>query len=72
MLSVPISIGIAVLRSRLFDIDVVINRTLVYSGLTATLALISFGGVATVQAIFRALTGLQHEPQLAIVSPPSL
>ena len=67
MLSIPISIGIAVLRSRFFDIDVVINRTLVYGGLTATLALIYFGGVATVQAIFRALTGQQHQPQLAIV-----
>jgi hypothetical protein len=68
MLSIPISIGIAVLRSRLFDIDVVINRTLVYGALTASLVAVYFGGVATTQAIFRAFTGQQEQqPQLAIV-----
>ena len=67
MLAIPISIGIAVLRSRLFDIDVVINRTLVYGSLTATLALGYFGGVAATQAIFRVLTGQEQQPQLAIV-----
>ena len=67
MLSIPISIGIAVLRSRLFDVDVVINRSLVYGALTATLALVYFGGVATTQVIFRALTGQEQQPQLAIV-----
>jgi hypothetical protein len=67
VLLVPLSIGIAVLRSRLFDVDVVINRTLVYGALTATLALIYFGGVATTQAIFRTLTGQEQQPQLAVV-----
>jgi hypothetical protein len=67
MLFIPLSIGIAVLRSRLFDIDVVINRTLVYGSLTAMLALVYFGGVATTEAIFRALTGQEQQPQLAIV-----
>ena len=56
-LLIPLSIGVAVLRARLFDIDVVINRTLVYGSLTAMLALVYFGGVATTQALFRALTG---------------
>jgi hypothetical protein len=65
--SIPIATGIAILRYRLYDIDVVINRTLVYVVLTATLAAVYFGGVATVQAIFRALTGQQEQPQLAIV-----
>src|SRR5918998_797366 len=45
---VPIAVGFAVLKYRLYNIDVLINRTLVYSTLTATLALIYFGGVATV------------------------
>jgi hypothetical protein len=62
-----ISIVVAVLRYRLYDIDLLINRTLVYGALTATLALIYFSGVATVQAIFRALTGQEEQPQLAIV-----
>ena len=67
MLAIPISIGMAVLRSRLFDIDVVINRTLVYGSLTAMLALVYLGGVATTQGVFRALTGQEQQPQLAIV-----
>jgi hypothetical protein len=64
---VPVAIGIAILRFRLYDIDVVINRTLVYGSLTAMLTLIYFGGVATVQAIFRAITDQEEQPQLAIV-----
>jgi hypothetical protein len=66
-LLIPLSIGVAVLRARLFDIDVVINRTLVYGSLTAMLALMYFGGVATTEAIFRGLTGQEQQPQLAIV-----
>ena len=67
LIGFPISIGIAIVRYRLYDIDILINRTLVYGALSATLALIYFGGVATTQAIFRALTGQQEQPQLAIV-----
>ena len=59
--------GIAVLKYRLYDIDVVINRTLVYGALTALLVLIYFGGVATTQAIFRTLMGQQEQPQLTVV-----
>ena len=66
-LLIPLSIGMAVLRSRLFDIDIVINRTLVYGSLSAMLGLVYLGGVATTQAIFRALTGQEQQPQLAIV-----
>ena len=66
-LLIPLCIGIAVLRSRLFDIDIVINRTLVYGSLSVMLGLVYLGGVATTQAIFRALTGQEEQPQLAIV-----
>jgi hypothetical protein len=68
MLALPISIGIAMLRSRLFDIDVVINRTLVYGSLTATLVALYFGGVASIQMLFQAFTGQERLPQLAVVA----
>jgi hypothetical protein len=65
--SVPIAAGIAILRYRLYDIDVIINRTLVYGSLTLMLALLYFGGVTVTQALFTALTGQEEQPQLAIV-----
>jgi ADP-ribosylglycohydrolase len=64
---VPVAVGIAILRYRLYEIDLIINRTLVYGALTATIVAVYFGGVATTQAVFRALTGQQEQPQLAIV-----
>jgi hypothetical protein len=64
---VPVAIGFAVLKYRLYDIDVVINLTLVYGSLTAMLALVYFGGVTATQTIFRALTGQEQQHQLAIV-----
>jgi hypothetical protein len=65
--SVPIATGIAILRYRLYDIDRIINRTLVYGSLTVMLALLYFGGVSAIQALFAALTGQEEQPQLAIV-----
>jgi hypothetical protein len=65
--SIPVATGIAILRYRLYDIDLIINRTLVYGSLTLMLALIYFGGVATTQAIFGALTGQEEQSQLAVV-----
>jgi hypothetical protein len=65
--AVPIAIGIAILRYRLYDIDLLINRTLVYGSLTLLLALVYFGGVTATQAIFRTLSGHEQQPQLAIV-----
>jgi hypothetical protein len=67
LLLLPIFIAVAILRYRLYDIDVFINRTLVYGVLTVTLALVYFGGVATTQTIFRALTDQQEQPQIAVV-----
>ncbi len=65
---IPVAAGIAILRYRLYDVDVVINRALVYGSLTATLALMYVGGVATTQTIFRALTGQEQQSQLAVVA----
>ena len=61
-------VGIAILRYRLYDIDIIINRTLVYGTLTVSLALIYFGGVTATQALFQVLTGQQRLPQLAVVA----
>jgi hypothetical protein len=64
--AIPVAIGFAILRYRLYDIDVVINRTLVYGSLTATLVLLYAGSVVFLQYASRALTG--GESQLAIVA----
>jgi hypothetical protein len=65
--AIPVAIGFAVLRYRLYDIDAIINRTLVYGSLTAVLVVVYFGGVTATQAIFRTLAGQQEQSQLAIV-----
>src|SRR5919112_377644 len=66
LILIPLSIGVAVLRSHLFDIDVVINRTLVYGSLTLMLALVYFGGIVVLQRLFVALTSEQST--LAVVA----
>jgi len=63
---VPIAVGFAVLRYRLYDIDVLINRTLVYGSLTVLLASAYVGGVVGLQAVLRGLSG--QESTLAIVA----
>ena len=66
LFGVPISIGAAVLRYRLYDIDVIINRTLVYGALTATLVATYFGGIVLLQRVFVVLTG--EKSTLAVVA----
>jgi hypothetical protein len=66
ILLIPLSIGIAILRYRLWDIDILINRTLVYGALTATLALVYGGSVVVLQGVFRYLTGQNSD--LAVVA----
>jgi hypothetical protein len=55
--SIPVAVGIAVLRHRLYDIDIIINRTLVYGSLTAMLVVLYFGGIVVLQRVFVLLTG---------------
>src|SRR5215212_2002741 len=64
---IPVGVGFAILKYRLYGIDIIINRTLVYGSLTLMLLLVYFGGVTTTQALFRTLTGQQQQPQLAVV-----
>jgi hypothetical protein len=66
VISIPVAVGIAILRYRLYDIDLVINRTLVYGSLTILLAVAYAGGVVLLQYVLRALTG--QESQLAVVA----
>jgi hypothetical protein len=63
---VPTAVGFAVLRYRLYEIDIIINRTLVYGSLTISLALVYVGLVVSLQYFFRALTG--GDSQLVIVA----
>jgi hypothetical protein len=62
----PIAIGIAILRYRLYEIDTLINRTLVYGVLTVTLVALYLGGIVVLQRVFVLLTGQQST--LAVVA----
>jgi hypothetical protein len=63
---IPLSIGVAILRSGLYEIDLIINRTLVYGALTVTLVAVYFGVIVVLQSIFVALTG--QKSTLAVVA----
>jgi hypothetical protein len=64
--SIPVATGLAIFRYRLYDIDRIINRTLVYAALTGVLVVVYVGGVVVLQALFRSLAG--GESTLAIVA----
>jgi hypothetical protein len=57
LLGLPVFTGIAIVRHHLYDIDLLINRTLVYTTLTATLTLLYFGGVAGLQRLLSPVMG---------------
>ena len=65
-LGIPAAIGVAVLRYRLYEIDLLINRTLVYGSLTTALVAVYLGAVVLLQSLFRALT--DQGSQLAVVA----
>jgi hypothetical protein len=66
LLALPVALSVAILRYNLFDIDVVINRTLVYSLLTAVLLVVYFASVVVLESLFRLLTGQNSNLAVAV------
>ena len=64
---IPLSFGLAILRYRLWDIDVLINRVLVYGLLTALLTVVYFSSVTLLQFLLRGLIGQALQDQWAVV-----
>jgi uncharacterized membrane protein YedE/YeeE len=64
----PVILAIAVLRYQLFDIDIIIRRTLIYGVLTALLAFLYFGSILSLGQVSSALTGAQQPEIVTIVS----
>jgi hypothetical protein len=67
-MTIPAAITIAILKYRLWDIDVIIRKTLVYTVLTALLALVYFGSAVLLQRLFGALTCVEGSPLAVVVS----
>jgi hypothetical protein len=68
VLAFPMSLAVTIFRYRLFDIDIVIRRTLVYGVLTALLALVYFGSVVILQQLFGSVTGVERSPVAIVIS----
>ena len=66
-LAFPICLAVAILRYRLFDIEVIIRRTLLYGALTLILSLVYFGFILVTQQLFRGVTG-QDSPVAVVLS----
>lgn len=68
MLPIPLGIGFAMLRYRLWDVDVLINRALIYGSLTVTTVGLYVGSVIGLEALFRAVTGQHSDLAIAIAT----
>ncbi|MGE5221277.1 MAG: hypothetical protein ACM3PY_02495 [Omnitrophica WOR_2 bacterium] len=66
LFALPLSLTFSILKYHLWDIDIIVRRTLVYGALTITLAVVYFGGVVLLQELFQVMTG-QHQSPIAIV-----
>lgn len=67
-LALPAAIGVAILRYRLFDIDVIIRRTATYALVAAALLLVYLGSIVLLQQIFSRLTGLRQNEIVTVLS----
>jgi hypothetical protein len=68
VLLLPVAVGIAILRHRLYDIDLIINRTLVYLSLTTVLAVVYVGGVVGAGSLMREITGRERSSLVVAAS----
>jgi len=68
LVAIPLSAGVAILKYRLYDIDLIIRRTLVYSVLSGLLLFVYFGSVVLLQSILRVVTGQQQSQVVVVVS----
>jgi hypothetical protein len=66
--SFPVAVGISILRYRLYDLDLIVRRTLSYSVLTGLLALLYFGSVVALESVVRPLTGQSQSSLVAVAS----
>jgi hypothetical protein len=64
---IPVSLTISIIRSHLWDIDVIIRRTLIYTLLTATLGIVYFGSILLLQGIFTSI-GIPRSPVVIVLS----